>query len=500
MNRSNSKHQDRSRIIKILITAVFILFPIIDILRSTDIKEIEIFNISIIEFINFILIGISFLLTIPKLNKKKMILLLVYIFSFTIYLYFHINNIYRFDTTIFPQASPNYIVEIYYILRIYILPILLLITLFSNRDIFNKEHYLKVLKYIIISISGLIIICNLIGFSYSSYDDEISLLNRSSFYDVFNYKGKYKELLTCGLFNSANQISIILFMLLPLNIYNLYECKSIKNLMLLIIQTISMIIIGTKVAAMGSVLVIIVTLLAYFFFIIIKKEKRDKKYLTCHLIALLITTIFIFISPFYQVMESSISHQDNFVNEKKETINYSYQKLEENLSDEEFVELLTKNNGVFKISSMFYRIYPIENDIDFWQKLAKRDNRLNNDYRIIKSDIIERIKERNNNQKLDDLLGIGYTSNFIDIEKDYVYQYYLFGIIGAILLIGVYIYFYIKNIFKLFQGKYFKYEYCLRILSSFIGLVGCYFSGHLFGWTSPMLVLATTLCIGRVNE
>jgi len=500
MKNNITKLLNKNNIIKFLITTLFLLFPMIDILRSTYIKDIEIFNISVIEFINFMLIGIAFLLTIPKINKKKKIIFSIYVIAFVLYLVFHIINTYNFNIDIFTKATPDFITETYYIIRVYILPILLIIVLFSNRDIFNKEYYLKILKYLIIEISGLIIVCNLLRFSYSSYDDEMALLNRTSFYDIFTYKGKAKELLTCGLFNSANQISIILFMLLPLTIYNLHEHKNIKNLILLLVQTISMIIVGTKVAAMGSVLVLIATLFAYFFFIIIRKEKIDKKYLTYHLLALLITTIFIFISPFYQVMKSSISNQDNFVNEEQETIDYAYQKLEEDLTDKEFIELLTKYNGVFKISSMFYRMYPIENDIEFWKTLAKRDNRLNNDYRIIKSDIIERVKVRNNNQKLDSLLGIGYTSNFMDIEKDYIYQYYLFGIIGSILLIGVYIYFYIQNIFKLFKGKYFEYEYCLRILSSFIGLVGCYFSGHLFGWTSPMIVLATTLCIGRVNE
>ena len=500
MKNNNIKKIDSNRIIKVLITTLFLLFPIIDILRSTSIKDIEIFNIAFIELINFMLIGLAFLLTIPKINKKKRNILYIYIAVFIVYLIFHIINTYNFNTDIFIKATPNLITETYYIIRVYILPILLIIILFSNRDIFNKEYYLKILKCLVIEISGLIIACNLCRFSYSSYDDEMDLLNRSSFYDIFTHEGKAKELLTCGLFNSANQISIILFMLLPLNIYNLHEHKKLKNLLLLLIQTISMIIVGTKVAAMGSVLVLIATLFAYFFFIIIHKEKIDQKYLSYHLTALLITTSFIFISPFYQVMQSSISNQENFINEEKDKIDYAYQKLEEDLTDEEFVELLTNYNGVFKISSMFYRMYPIENDIIFWKDLAKRDNRLNNDYRIIKSDIIERVKIRNNNYKLDSLLGIGYTTNFMDIEKDYVYQYYLFGIIGSILLIGVYIYFYIKNIFKLFQGKYFEYEYCLRILSSFIGLVGCYFSGHLFGWTSPMIILATTLCIGRVNQ
>ena len=489
----------RENIIKILITSLFVLLPIIDVLRQTFIKDIELLNISIIEFINFLLIGISFLLTIPKINKKKKLFLLAYILSFLVYLFFHIQNIYNFNIDIFTKANPNFIVEIYYIIRVYILPILLIIVLFSNRDIFNKGYYLNILKYLIIVISGSIIVTNIFRFSYSSYDDEIGLINRTNFFDIFTYTGKPKELLTCGLFNSANQISIILFMLLPLNIYNLYNKRNIKSLLLVLTQTISMIIVGTKIAALGSLLVIVATLFAYIFFIIIKKEKINKKYLYHHLIVLTITIVIISISPFSRVMKDSITSENNFKNEPQERIDYAYGKLEENLTDKEVVKLLTEYNGVFKISGMFYKLYPIENDIEFWISLAKRNNHLNNDYRIIKNDIIKRVIERNNN-KNDKYFGIGYTSNFVDIETDYLYQNYLFGIVGIVLFIGIYIFFYIQNILKLFKGRYFKYEYSLRILSSFLGLIGCIFSGHLFGWTSPMIILATTLCIGRVNE
>lgn len=489
----------KNKIIKILITTVFILLPIIDILRATPVKDIEVFNIALIEFINFILIGTSFLLTIPKINKKKKIFLISYILAFILYLLFHIKNIYNFDINIFLKANPNFIIEIYYIVRVYILPILLVIVLFGNRDIFNKEYYLKILKYLIIAISGTIIVSNIFRFSYSSYDDEMGLINKTNFFDVFTYKGKFKELLTCGLFNSANQISIILFMLLPINLYNLYNKTNKQNLFYVLIQIISMIIIGTKISALGSLLVLIATLFVYFFFIIIKKEKINENYLLNHLILLIITISVLAISPFNKVLRSTINNEDNFVNEKEETIKYAYNKLEEDLTDKEVVELLTEYNGVFKISGMFYKLYPIENDTEFWLTIAKRDNHLNNNYRVIKNDIIKRVIERNDN-KQDKLFGIGYTSNFIDIETDYLYQYYLFGIIGSILFIGVYIYFYIQNIFKLFKGKYFKYEYCLRILSSFLGLVGCIFSGHLFGWTTPMIILATSLCIGRVND
>lgn len=491
--------EKRNKIIKSLITLLFIFLPIIDILRSTFIKDIEILNISVIEFVNFLLIGIAFLLTLPKINKKKKIFLIIYLAFFLIYMIFHIFNIYQFNTNILEDAKPNLIIESYYIIRVYILPILLIVILFSNREIFNKEYYIKTLKYLIITISGTIVISNFLGYSYSSYDDEFDLINRSRFFDIFNYSGKAKELLTCGFFNSANQISIILFMLLPFNIYNLNDKSNLKNFILVILQIFSMIIIGTKTAAIGALLIALITLFAYIFFLIIRKDCLEKKYLCYHLIILFITIAIFFVSPFYSMMKSSITNEDNFVNEEEDDIEYAYNMLEIEMSDEEIKNILVEYNGVFKISSMFYKIYPIENDIEFWIKIAKRENSLNNDYRVLKTDIIKRVVQRNNNKE-DKLFGIGYCSQFPDIEVDYLYQYYLFGIFGCILLIGVYIYFFGMNIVKLFHGKYFRYEYFLRIFTSFLGLVGCYFSGHLFGWTSPMIILATTLCIGRVNK
>jgi len=484
----------RNDIIKVLITALFIMLPVTDVLRTTFIKDVEILNISIVEFLNFLLIGIPFLLTIGKLDKKAKKWLGVCFLIFVLYMFLHIKNIYSFNIDIFTKANPNFVIEMYYIIRVYVLPILLIIVLLNNKDIFNKNYYLNVLKYLIITISGLIILTNIFRFSYSSYDDEFGLINRTNFFDIFNHNGSAKELLTCGLFNSANQISIILFMLLPLNIYNFYTKKRLSSLFLVLIQTISMIIVGTKVAAIGSILVVVATLLMYLFFVIIKKEKKNNTYLLYHIIILIITTVVILISPFTQVM---LEKHDS--SEPQERIDYAYSKLEEDLTDEEFVTLLKEYNGVFKIGSVFYKLYPIEKDIDFWKMVAKRDNRLNVDYRVIKNDIIKRVIERNNNVG-DKLFGIGYTSNFVDIETDYLYQNYLFGIMGLIILVGVYVFIYAKNILDFFKGNNFNYRGGLKILTSFLGLAGCAFSGHLFGWVSPMIILATTLVIGRLSN
>ena len=491
----------KDKIIKYLITIMFLLLPIIDMLRTTSVEDIEIFNISIIELINLLLIGISFIFTIPKIKKKHLKYLSIYFLIILVYTFFHIINTYNFDISLLSGASHNYIVELYYIVRVYILPLLLMIILFENKEIFNRKYYLNIIKYLVIIISGQIVLLNICRFSYSTYSDANSqyLINNTSFLDIFVTTKDFRELLTVGLFSSANQISLILFMLLPLNIYNLYLDSNKKNICLVIIQVLSMIIIGTKVAALGSILVLIFTLLMYYFFIIIKKDTFNKNYAFSHIICIIISTSIIVISPFTRLYLSGDNIHGFNSGITEEEIISKKSMITEEISTNELTKLLNENQSVFKISDIFYEMYPIENDPEFWKTMAKRDRALNNDYRIIKNDIMDRIQKRNNN-KYDIILGMGYTINSMDMEKDYVYQYYLFGIFGVFILIGVYIFFYFYNILKIFNKKYFNYNFCICLVSPFIGLVACYFSGHLFGWTTPMLLLASTLCIGRVNK
>ena len=495
------KTLNNDEIIKILITSLFIFLPIIDMLRATPVKDIELFGIAIIELLNLLLISISFILTIPKIKKKHLKYLSIYFLAIIIYGIFHVINTYSFNTILVPESTHNFIVESYYIIRVYILPLLLMIILFENKKKFNRKYYLNIMKYLVIMISGQIVILNLCRFSYSSYAEGASsyLINKTNFIDVFNYTDDYKNLLTVGLFESTNQISIILFMLLSINIYNLYLQPKIKNLLLVVLQCVSMIIIGTKVAALGSILVLVATIIMYYFFVILKREKLELKYSLMHITSIIIVSIIFFISPFTRLYTEEIPGT-GFKNDlPKEEIQTIRNKIDEDLSNEEITKILIENPKVFKISPMFYQMYPVENDTEFWLTIAKRDRKINNNYRTIKNDIMRRIMEQNDN-KLDKLLGMGYTIRTMDMEKDYVYQYYLFGIIGLILLIGVYIFFYIYNILKIFKKSYFNYTFCINLIPPFLGLVACYFSGHLFGWVSPMIILATTLCIERVNE
>ena len=164
------------------------------------------------------------------------------------------------------------------------------------------------MKYLVLMISGQVVVLNLCRFSYSSYaEGDLSyLINTTSFIDVFNYTGDYKDLFTIGLFSSTNQISIILFMLLAINIYNLYLYPKVRNFLLVILQCTSMIIIGTKVAALGSMIILVISLLMYYFFVFLKKEKHNLKYSLKHILSINFMGSIILISPFTRLYTEDI--------------------------------------------------------------------------------------------------------------------------------------------------------------------------------------------------
>ena len=61
----------------------------------------------------------------------------------------------------------------------------------------------------------------------------------------------------------------------------------------------------------------------------------------------------------------------------------------------------------------------------------------------MKIDILNRVQERNDD-KLDKYLGLGYTLNFMDIERDYVYQYYFINLFFFYLISNFFFYLHIN--------------------------------------------------------
>ena len=464
----------------------FILLPIINTLRNTWIKNIELLGISILELINIIIILFATILNIINLKRKQksVFSLIIYTLLIIIYTIFHNLNILRFNSQIYIWTDINIVKETYYIIRSFYIPVLLLFVLIKNKDIFNKDFYLKVIKSLIIIISGSIVLLNVFKLSFATYD-----YNNTKFinYNVFNYyksNESAKLLSTKGWFASGNEISAILIMLLPINAALLIKENKKFNIFLYILQFLSMIIIGTKVSSFGAILVSIISITINVISYLKKRIAFNYKLLISSVICIL----YFFISPVgtfylktktpYYQSHDVYSEELKILTAKKDIINYISNHLED-----------------FRIDKYFVYIYPIENDVDFWYEIALRDRNLNNDFRNLKTAIIKRVKQRNNNFG-DTLFGFGYTSNFIELERDYIYQYYLFGICGIIFIVPEIMVLFESGVYSITNLKKYKTSIGLLLLMSpLLGLVVAYFTGHVFGWISSTYILCLVLAL-----
>ena len=472
----------KDKLIKILITILLIELPFLDMLRTTAFKDIELFGITLIELVNILLIGFALIFTLTKVKLKEIIKLGIYLLLVGVYIYLHYQNIIKFDTNIFPDANFNFITETFYILRVYVLPLMLLYVLLNNKDIFNKEYYFKIIKWVIGIISFSIIVLNVLKLSYISYGEGNKHILYNMF-DYFLYQGDYKQLASRGFFDSANELSAILFMLMPINIYLLYKEGKKFNVVLFVSQFLAMILLGTRTAAFGGAIISVAALACYFVVTYMKKDKLNNWFITTLTICALVCTSYMCISPFMFGRLNDGNYSFAVQNQK------AYDDLE-SIDEEDIDALIHKYQSEYLINEYFLEMYPVKGDKEFWLNCAKRDKALNNDNRRMKTDILNRIMERNDNPN-DKLFGLGYTLNFIDLERDYYYQYYLFGIIGLLLFIFPYFYLLIKNIIIALKNfkKNLSFKTLLCFMSPMLGLLIAYYSGHVFGWVSPMMYL-----------
>lgn len=474
------------KIIKYSILILFLMLPIIDCIRRTPIKDFEIFHFSIIEIFNIIIIGYTTVLTLINLihKKKEYIPLIIYSIFLLGYVFLHNLNILHFDSSIFPDSDTNIITETYYIIRVYYIPVLLLFTLVKNRDIFNLDFYAKLVKSLICIISLMLILLNIFKLSFATYAATNDEFLRYNIFDFYKSSDSFKLLSTRGWFDSGNEISAILFMLFPINIYLLFKENKKSNVLLYIIQFLAMIILGTRVSAIGAILItgvaIIINILTKF----INNDKINYKLIICGALC----TAYFFVSPIgmYTMGHKQLNY--NIEDEHNE-------HLRELTNEDEISDYILNSLYEFRISEDLIELYPVKNDPTFWKNIALGNRNLNNDSRVMKTEIIKRIKERNNN-KYDSYLGMGYTINFMDLERDYVYQYYLFGLLGIILIL--------PQLFVCFKTgiNCLKNIRQIPLLSTALvamgpalGFVVAYYSGHVFGWISPSYILVLTIAI-----
>jgi len=509
-----------------IILSLTLLLPFFDIYRAIIGNKFEIFGVSIVEIINFVFTSLLFLLLFIKckkegrrlLNKKIIFLIFIYL----VYIILHITHVMNLKDVLYLNYSSSIFVEIYFIVRSYILPLLLLYIYMKSN--LKAKDIIDILSKFSLIISVIIVVTNLLGTSLIAYSSDYEGLvqikgNIFSWFNGIDYNSV--DLYTSrGLFYSTNQISAILGALLFVSaFYTLYKNKIIYYISFFI-KIIAAIMLSTKTAFLA----IVCSILAIFIYAIIKyvitKERVLNKKSMLFVLYLIIMFIIFQFSPIKIKLEGYVDNlnNDNIIdfNDAKMCLSDStleYEKMH-NLSIDDILnknelndyeknyldKYITDCNEEFDIPKLYIEFYPIKANALFWNKMLTEPVSTLTNYRTFKNLIYKDFIEKDNND-LDKWLGIGYISNFPYMEIDFVGQNVWFGYIGILLFLLPFILLLLFEYFiLLFNLKQKLNEFSVAlILSTTFMIFSSFFAGHVFGIFISSTVLSLLLT-GLYND
>ena len=439
------------------------------------ILDLHIFYNSISTLIKTLIITGYFIVLFIKLStKKERKYLLIYLGVSLLYIVLHDIHVNDFlnETLYFWKMLLN----IFTIYTVYKLNI-------------NYQKSIKYIKLILWFITLNIIVCDLLKFCYSSYNfEKISY----SIIDWFTNKDIYFEDVSCkGLFHLANQIVAVVLLYFPILLNEIKENNKMVDKILCILTIISMLIIGNRLSSIGPLIIIVVSFIIYLLLIIIKKEKINYKFLLTLLIIIITANILLAYSPILKREDFYDKLENNNITEVKNSNQSSKENLPikiDNPTKNTVNELENKN-----LNMNFIKVYyPYEKDKNFWDELNKENIAFANS-RYIERRIIKHISFQEA-RPLNKYLGIGYnkTINIVNIEQDYIMQFYSIGIIGTIIFLSPYFLCYLYLAFKLLSNleKRLNFLNLMYLLGVGIFLVSAYFSGNLLNASSTIIPLS----------
>ncbi len=473
---------------------------------------------TIIRFI-IIPLMIMFCFFVKDKNKKKTLTLgILYGVVMLIYFYLHVKqSIYLYpilDLT--TNFKFNWFQELTYILTL-IVPYGIIYI------IYNLKFDLKTIKLITIVSSSIISIPIFIGdlfvFGKSTYFG-YTVANFFSWFSGIYLKHHPRELTSKFFFNEGNTIGILMFMLLPLLLYffTMEEKKNNKILLglLILIHSLSMQILGTRVATYGAVLIPVAYLFLYLFDSLVMKNQKIQIKLLGFLLVL--TAIFGLILNYTPAVENQRVDAEN---DLALLNNGAADEGRNALKDAPLIPGTKEFNDFYifmfeqygirakyasSIPTMYYvDWYNYKFDPKFWVD-------------VIFLPVYERVGGRQiqalfTNYKWallspsQKILGMGYSTfmnGSIVLEKDFVQQVYTLGYSGMILtcfpwliIVG---YGAIKVLMKF--KKLVNLEVMTYAMSLLAGLGTAYISGHTLDQfvTTMFMAMLAAILLNRVNS
>jgi len=320
----------------------------------------------------------------------------------------------------------------------------------------------------------------------------------------------------------GNTLGIYLFTLLPILYYYLSLAKVKKEKFIIsfiiFIQSIAMVILGTKVATFGSLLIAIIMVVVYLLFLFLKQISLNKFYLSFVTIMIVILAFLLPISPAYintqidNANDTIVLEDDYLLQEGKEgakageqlvpgtaEFNYFYINY--------FEDYGIKSNLASSIPKEYYSLYyNYKFDGKFWWDVLD----------------LYPLEERTSGRQIETIftkykweptstytkfMGLGYTTfmnGSIVIETDFLMQMYLFGYFGSVLLLAPYIVVLFYGLIKVimdFKNK-FKYETIVFAMAYLIALGSAYTSGHTLDQylTTSLIALIVSVLLRNVGN
>lgn len=473
----------------------FILVPMVDNYRHFFGENINILGIAIEEI--FFTVGVlaMFLLvlltqyeSLPKARKRAY---WAYAGIVAVYMGVHCLSILRVDQTLFAFMEQNVIIEVYGILRGYLMPIFLCIALYEFG--LSTKAYEFIIRAVTWLTGGAVVLTNLLGISLRSYGSDKLVIEGNIFHWINLTKADTTDHYTSKAgFVSANTLSALMLSLLPMIIYLVLKYKKQTDMMLLVTNVLAMIMVGTRVASYGVILYVVLMAVGFLAIKLINGKNNAQVKMTYFVLKMMILVIAG--TALLQIAPVSLRYKGKVELEERTTVDVEEMREIMLKQPDGLSKFLDKYSYFYFIDKEYLGNYPVSNDEAFWLEVMDRDTRLNADNREMKTDIVNRIIQRNDNTK-DELLGLGITSNIVYMERDYLHQSILLGYLGLLVLVlpfPILLMYAFVAILRRFKVRA-TYENFALGVAVFTTLGVAYFSGHVIGVQMTMVFLSLNL-------
>ena len=332
--------QKLNKINKYLLIIFFMLQPILELILSTFKNDkFTIAGISIATLIRYGLLAvIIFIAVISNIKRKSTKMFIGLLVLYAVYIALHYINIRNFDSVILGTSMSKGFVTVAMYVSKFIIPVSIIYLVFILR--FNYKDMKVCVLFVASFVALLIIITNLFGADYVAYsfEDNPHLAgNIIKWFDKDFLYDDWRLLTSRGLYSSGNELSSFFVVLLPIVFWISLKEKKSWYFLIALVQMISMLLIGTRIAVYGAIILSVATLIIWFIYKLMNKQKIEKRKILFAGIVLIIFGIFFSFSPFMNRIKAGEGTTNNYTTEKKDKKKPKLSK-EDNTPDRIFIK------------------------------------------------------------------------------------------------------------------------------------------------------------------